>query len=75
MVDQSEYRFMCDPEEPFYYNPSPWKPVNQFMNAIPVFYLTNKLSDQQNCAIREEILSQIGTDVGESYPKVCCYVP
>ena len=62
-------------EEPFYPTSLPWNPIGLRMNAIPLFFLTNKLSDQQVREIYEEIRTMNDIDEDDWGQKVICPVP
>ncbi|KAJ5904996.1 uncharacterized protein N7473_001912 [Penicillium subrubescens] len=73
LPDSSQVEFLIGPDEPFYYNPPLWEPVNgEGLISIAVFYLTNKLSIDQIRALKTELLMDNTQLDGQ---KACCFVP
>ncbi|GLI80437.1 hypothetical protein PoHVEF18_008792 [Penicillium ochrochloron] len=73
LPDSSQVEFLIGPDEPFYYNPPLWEPVNgEGLISIAVFYLTNKLSVDQIRALKTELLTENTLLDGQ---KACCFVP
>lgn len=73
LPDSSQVEFLIGPDEPFYYNPPLWEPVNgEGLISIAVFYLTNKLSPDQIRALKTELLTDNALLDGQ---KACCFVP
>jgi hypothetical protein len=73
LPDSSQVEFLIGPDEPFYYNPPLWEPVNgEGLISIAVFYLTNKLSPDQIGALKTELLTDNAQLNGQ---KACCFVP
>lgn len=73
LLESSQVEFLVGPDEPFYYNPPLWEPVNwEGLVSIAVFYLTNKLSKDQILALKRELLRDNPQLDGE---KACCFVP
>lgn len=73
LPDSSKVEFLIGPDDPFYYNPPLWEPVNgEGLISIAVFYLTNKLSNDQILALKKEL--HTGDTVLDSR-KACCFVP
>jgi hypothetical protein len=60
--------------EPFYPISHPWNAIGR-MNSIPLFFLTNKLSDEQARALYEEIQTMHEIDDDDWGKKVICAVP
>ncbi|KAJ5386339.1 hypothetical protein N7509_008880 [Penicillium cosmopolitanum] len=60
-------------DEPFYPISHPWNAIGR-MNAIPLFFLTNKLSDEQVTALYEEIQTMGMIDDDDWGKKVICPV-
>ncbi|KAJ5794953.1 hypothetical protein N7457_001552 [Penicillium paradoxum] len=46
---------MSSYDDPFYSNPPPWQPVDRSMNSISLFYMTNRLTKQEDRALHDEI--------------------
>lgn len=73
LPDSSQVEFLIGPDDPFYYNPPLWEPVNgEGLISIAVFYLTNKLSREQILALRQEL--HMGATI-LNIQKACCFVP
>jgi hypothetical protein len=73
LPDSSQVEFLIGPDEPFYYNPPLWEPVNgEGLISIAVFYLTNQLSVDQIRALKTELLTENTLLDGQ---KACCFVP
>ncbi|KAJ5174197.1 uncharacterized protein N7482_000074 [Penicillium canariense] len=73
LPDSSEVEFLIGPDDPFYYNPPLWEPVDgEGLISIAVFYLTNKLSDDQIRALKAELLTDKEL---LDHQKACCFVP
>ena len=73
LPDSSQVEFLIGPDDPFYYNPPLWEPVDgEGLISIAVFYLTNKLSKEQILALRKEL--HLG-DTILNIQKACCFVP
>ncbi|KAK5800072.1 hypothetical protein VI817_002284 [Penicillium citrinum] len=62
-------------DEPFYPISHPWNPVDRRTNSIPLFFLTNKLSDTQVKALYKEIQTMNHIDDEDWGKKVICPVP
>ncbi|KAJ5989162.1 hypothetical protein N7481_004372 [Penicillium waksmanii] len=60
-------------DEPFYPISHPWNAIGR-MNSIPLFFLTNKLSDEQVTALYEEIRTMGEIDDDDWGKKVICPV-
>ncbi|KAJ5176149.1 uncharacterized protein N7482_002026 [Penicillium canariense] len=71
------------PNEPFYPNPVPWRPVgtkegtdeSEEVEYLAVFYITNKLTEEQDEAVRARLATKNDIDQQFGYIKKCCYVP
>lgn len=75
-VDPSKMEIMQDLDQPFYPNLPPWLPIDETMNGIPLFYLTNKVTKQEHRALQNEIQTLEDSDVDDHpWEKVCCFVP
>ncbi|OJJ07291.1 hypothetical protein ASPVEDRAFT_363583 [Aspergillus versicolor CBS 583.65] len=61
------------PNHPFYVTTPDWQSTSYALTWIPVFYLTNKLTPEQDRAVRGEIVRLVDVDVADS--KCACYVP
>ncbi|KAF3388482.1 hypothetical protein F1880_004535 [Penicillium rolfsii] len=73
LPDSNQVEFLIGPDEPFYYNPPLWEPVNgEGLISIAVFFLTNKLSNTQIRALKSELLTDNAFLGGK---KACCFVP
>lgn len=73
LPESSQVEFLIGPDEPFYYNPPLWEPVNgEGLISIAVFYLTNKLSHDQILALKAELHTDDARLDGQ---KACCFVP
>ncbi|KAK2766080.1 hypothetical protein FQN54_007595 [Arachnomyces sp. PD_36] len=72
-LDHKNNELFLRPDEPFYASPPIWRYNRLKFTCITVFYLTNKLSDEQDKAIREEMQKPYEFDVDDymSY----CFVP
>lgn len=66
---------MYRPEQPFYVKNPPWLPADDCIYWVPVFYLTSKLTREQDQAIRAELhtMNQIDSEYWDR--KHCCFVP
>lgn len=62
-------------EQPFYVNNPPWLPAFDCIYWVPVFYLTNKLTEQQDHAICTELHTMTEVDLEQGDRKYCCFVP
>jgi hypothetical protein len=64
------------PDDPFYVSTPPWQPTTCSVNWVSAFYLTNKLTAEQDRAIRAELFKfDPGFDWEGSPPKTACFVP
>lgn len=66
---------MSSYDDPFYPNPPPWQPIDHSMNSISLFYMTNKLTEQQDRALHNEIQSMKDVDEERWGEKIICSVP
>lgn len=66
---------MYPPEQPFYVNNPPWLPAEDRIYWVPVFYLTNNLTKDQDQAVRTELHTMNEIDLEQWEEKHCCYVP
>ena len=66
-----------DPDQPFYANLPPWQPVDRMANTISVFYLTNKLTKEEDDALRSEIATPWDRKPHADFEqdKLCCFIP
>lgn len=65
---------MASFDKPFYPTPHPGNPVGRSTNSIGLFFLTNKLTNEQIEAIYREVLTFGQVDI-EDQDKVICPVP
>lgn len=71
-LDHESNEVMLSPNQPFYPNgPISW-PGKGRLNWVVVFYLTNKLTDEQDRTLRAKIYDKYENDPDEE--KLCCYV-
>lgn len=61
------------PEHPFYVTTPDWQSTSYALTWIPVFYLTNKLTPEQDKAVRDELVKLTDGDFADY--KSVCYVP
>lgn len=61
-------------DEPLYPISHPWNAIGR-LNAIPLFFLTNKLSEEQTRALYEEIQTMNHIDDDDWGKKIICPVP
>ena len=61
-------------DDPFYSNPPPWEPVDRQVKHISLFYMTNKLTKEQDRALHNEIKSLGEMDDDDIDPKAICPV-
>lgn len=67
-----------DPDQPFYSIPPPWIPAvtpGKSHYYTGVFYLTNRLTVEQDERIRAQLETESAMDAAFLRPKKCCYVP
>lgn len=72
-LDHESNEVVLSPNQPFYTNPPIWWPEKGRLTWIPIFYLTNKLTDEQDKALRAEIHGRYECD--NDVEKVCCFIP
>lgn len=72
-LDHVSNEVMLSPDQPFYSNPTIWWPGRGRLDWVVVFYLTNKLTGEQDKALRASIQEIDESDSDED--KVCCFIP
>ncbi|CEO59671.1 hypothetical protein PMG11_04339 [Penicillium brasilianum] len=73
LPESSQVEFLIGPDEPFYYNPPPWEPVNgEGLISFAVFFLINKFPHDNILALKTELHTEDARLDGQ---KACCFVP
>jgi hypothetical protein len=72
--ETGDFELIYPPDKPFYPTPAPWNPIYGKMFSIPLFYLTDTFTREQQRALEAEIQTPTGSYL-DRYGKVCCFVP